>query len=32
VIFDGHSIKSELPWLFDGRLPALCHTITYEGE
>jgi N-formylglutamate deformylase len=23
VIFDGHSIKSELPWLFEGRLPAL---------
>jgi len=23
VLFDGHSIKSELPWLFDGRLPAL---------
>jgi N-formylglutamate deformylase len=23
VIFDGHSIKSELPWLFAGRLPAL---------
>ena len=23
VLFDGHSIKSELPWLFDGRLPDL---------
>ena len=23
VLFDGHSICSELPWLFDGRLPAL---------
>ncbi len=23
VLFDGHSIKSELPWLFEGRLPAL---------
>jgi N-formylglutamate deformylase len=23
VIFDGHSIKSELPWLFEGKLPAL---------
>ena len=23
VIFDGHSIKSELPWLFDGTLPAM---------
>ena len=23
VIFDGHSIRSELPWLFEGRLPAL---------
>jgi N-formylglutamate deformylase len=23
VLFDGHSIKSELPWLFDGKLPAL---------
>lgn len=23
IIFDGHSIKSELPWLFDGRLPDL---------
>ena len=23
VLFDGHSIKSELPWLFDGQLPAL---------
>ena len=23
VLFDGHSIKSELPWLFDGRLPHL---------
>jgi N-formylglutamate deformylase len=23
VLFDGHSIKSELPWLFEGKLPAL---------
>ena len=23
VLFDGHGIKSELPWLFEGRLPAL---------
>jgi N-formylglutamate deformylase len=23
VLFDGHSIKSELPWLFEGELPAL---------
>ena len=23
VLFDGHSIKSRLPWLFDGRLPDL---------
>ncbi len=23
VLFDGHSIKAELPWLFDGRLPDL---------
>lgn len=23
ILFDGHSIKSELPWLFDGRLPDL---------
>ncbi len=23
VLFDGHSIKGELPWLFDGRLPDL---------
>jgi N-formylglutamate deformylase len=23
VLFDGHSIKSRLPWLFEGRLPAL---------
>ncbi|MBC7942234.1 MAG: N-formylglutamate deformylase, partial [Chitinophagaceae bacterium] len=23
VVFDGHSIKSELPWLFDGTLPHL---------
>ena len=23
VLFDGHSIKSELPWLFGGRLPDL---------
>ena len=23
VLFDGHSIKSELPWLFEGKLPDL---------
>ena len=23
LLFDAHSIKSELPWLFDGQLPAL---------
>ena len=23
MLWDGHSIKSELPWLFDGRLPDL---------
>ena len=23
VLFDGHSIRSELPWLFEGELPAL---------
>ena len=23
VLFDGHSIKRELPWLFEGRLPDL---------
>ncbi len=23
MLFDGHSIKTELPWLFDGRLPNL---------
>ena len=23
IVFDGHSIRSELPWLFEGRLPAL---------
>ena len=23
VVFDGHSIKSELPWLFEGRLPHM---------
>jgi N-formylglutamate deformylase len=23
VLFDGHSIQAELPWLFEGRLPAL---------
>ena len=23
LLFDGHSIKSELPWLFDGMLPHL---------
>ena len=23
ILFDGHSIRSELPWLFEGRLPDL---------
>jgi N-formylglutamate deformylase len=23
ILFDGHSIRSELPWLFEGRLPEL---------
>jgi N-formylglutamate deformylase len=23
LLWDGHSIRSELPWLFDGQLPAL---------
>ena len=23
LLFDGHSIQAELPWLFDGRLPDL---------
>ncbi len=23
ILFDGHSIKSQLPWLFDGQLPDL---------
>lgn len=23
ILFDGHSIKSELPWLFEGKLPDL---------
>ncbi|MFX7792874.1 N-formylglutamate amidohydrolase, partial [Acinetobacter baumannii] len=23
LLFDGHSIRSELPWLFEGTLPAL---------
>jgi N-formylglutamate deformylase len=23
ILFEGHSIKSELPWLFEGRLPVL---------
>ncbi|HVF62806.1 MAG TPA: N-formylglutamate deformylase [Casimicrobiaceae bacterium] len=23
IVFDGHSIRSELPWLFEGRLPDL---------
>jgi N-formylglutamate deformylase len=23
VLFDGHSIKSQLPWLFEGQLPDL---------
>ena len=23
MLFDGHSIKSELPWLFEGKLPDL---------
>lgn len=31
VLFDGHSIKSELPWLFDGRLPDL-NLGTAEGR
>ena len=31
VLFDGHSIKSELPWLFDGRLPDL-NLGTASGE
>ena len=31
VVFDGHSIKSELPWLFEGRLPDL-NLGTAEGR
>ena len=31
VLFDGHSIKSELPWLFEGRLPDL-NLGTAEGQ
>lgn len=31
ILFDGHSIKSELPWLFDGRLPDL-NLGTVNGE
>jgi N-formylglutamate deformylase len=31
VLFDGHSIKSELPWLFEGRLPDL-NLGTAEGH
>lgn len=31
VLFDGHSIKSELPWLFEGRLPDL-NLGTAEGR
>lgn len=31
VLFDGHSIKSELPWLFDGKLPDL-NLGTAEGR
>lgn len=30
VLFDGHSIQAELPWLFDGRLPDL-NLGTVEG-
>lgn len=31
VLFDGHSIKSRLPWLFDGKLPDL-NLGTAEGK
>ena len=31
LLFDAHSIKSELPWLFDGRLPDL-NLGTASGE
>ncbi|MEO8125273.1 MAG: N-formylglutamate deformylase [Burkholderiales bacterium] len=31
LLFDAHSIKSELPWLFDGRLPDL-NLGTADGE
>jgi N-formylglutamate deformylase len=31
VLFDGHSIKSELPWLFEGQLPDL-NLGTAEGR
>jgi N-formylglutamate deformylase len=31
VLFDGHSIKSQLPWLFEGRLPDL-NLGTVEGK
>jgi N-formylglutamate deformylase len=31
VVFDGHSIKSELPWLFEGRLPDM-NLGTAEGR
>jgi N-formylglutamate deformylase len=31
IVFDGHSIKSELPWLFEGRLPDL-NLGTANGE
>jgi N-formylglutamate deformylase len=31
VLFDGHSIRSELPWLFEGRLPDL-NLGTAEGR
>ncbi len=31
VLFDGHSIKSELPWLFEGKLPDL-NLGTAEGR
>src|SRR5689334_6799650 len=31
VLFDGHSIKSELPWLFEGKLPDL-NLGTAEGK
>lgn len=31
ILFDGHSIKSELPWLFEGRLPDL-NLGTVDGQ